>query len=300
MVQVYVKRGKEKRGKWMSPRQVISIDADTGMLSVRGAAGHSMTMAFEDARSPKRSTEITDMIQLACDQMDDEIEDILSFWPSDDANVLENDNNVDNSDAISSDDDKKSEDPLLVNESIMGDKNEDPVSTPSSPSAQIGRTRQTTALTRVLLNCIDANTTGERVEVFWPAGNAYYPVVASEITTNGKHVIKYDNDDVETLTMSTEIWRYQSGPSALAGQLTALTSIEERVLKELMKVFGKKPFLLQHAHEFEQFPISNAHAAEESEFTKTVHIFKRSSVPQDEKVISSHVLYKVKSMTTGP
>lgn len=91
-------------------------------------------MAFEYARAAQCSTEITDIIELACDQLDDHIEDILSLCPVDDANVPDEDNHIDISDAISSDDDTKPEDPLLVNESIIVDNTDDPVRIPSSPS----------------------------------------------------------------------------------------------------------------------------------------------------------------------
>lgn len=48
LVQIYVKHGKQKRGTWLSPRQVNKIDTDAGMLTVPSAAGHSISVPFKD------------------------------------------------------------------------------------------------------------------------------------------------------------------------------------------------------------------------------------------------------------
>lgn len=63
LVQVFVKRGHQKRGKWLSPRQIINIDIEAGMLSVPGSAGHTINVALENARAAHLSSEITLMIQ---------------------------------------------------------------------------------------------------------------------------------------------------------------------------------------------------------------------------------------------
>ena len=57
---------------------------------------------------------------------------------------------------------------------------------------------------------------GERVEVFWPDDNTYYPGVVTEVTHGGQHVVLYDDSDVETLNFSNEVWRYESIPHAHA------------------------------------------------------------------------------------
>lgn len=62
-MQVYQKHGHQKRGKWLSPRQVIRIDIDAGIRSVPGSAGHKITVAFEDDRAAHMQSDITEMIQ---------------------------------------------------------------------------------------------------------------------------------------------------------------------------------------------------------------------------------------------
>lgn len=114
----------------------------------------------------------------------------------------------------------------------------------------------------------------------------------SEITNDGKHFIEYNGDDVKTINISTETWRYGPVASAHTGKIVSLPSTEQRVLNELMKAFGKTLFMHHHAQAFEQFPLTNSYVAEEAEFTKTVHVVKRASVPLDANVKSSHVVYK--------
>lgn len=50
MVQVYLKRVLEKRGRWSSPRVVLSIDPSAGSISVPGSANNQITVAFEEFR----------------------------------------------------------------------------------------------------------------------------------------------------------------------------------------------------------------------------------------------------------
>lgn len=62
----------------LSPRQVIQIDIDARMLSIPGAGGHKITVAFKNARAAHVQSDITEMIQEAIDTLDEELEDILS------------------------------------------------------------------------------------------------------------------------------------------------------------------------------------------------------------------------------
>lgn len=81
------------------------------------------------------------------------------------------------------------------------------------------------------------------VETFWPIDNGFYKGSVSELTTDGKHVIVYDDEDIESLLISDENWRYESSAQAEIGNFTTLPSDEQRVLRELMHVFGNKSLL---------------------------------------------------------
>lgn len=63
LVQVFVKRGHGKGGRCLSPRQVISIETESGMLSVPGLTGHKIIVAFEDSRVAHVNSDITEIIQ---------------------------------------------------------------------------------------------------------------------------------------------------------------------------------------------------------------------------------------------
>ena len=252
LVQVYVKRGKEKRGRWLSPRQVISINTDAGMLSVPGAAGRQISVAFEDARAAHVQSEITDMIQESIDKLDNGIEEILSTPDATSYNDqiqnssqdlstdhLHINNYDDNEYHISSDNDDE-------NSHISDDED-------VSPEPEIVTPPQN-----------DLPSVGDRVEIFWPIDNAFYKGSVSELTPDGKHVIVYDDEDVETIMMSEENWKYESSAHAELGNFTTLPSDEQRVLREIMSVFGNKSFLRHQAQGFEQFPLVNAYLAEET------------------------------------
>lgn len=84
---------------------------------------------------------------------------------------------------------------------------------------------------------------GERLEVFWPADNAYYPGVVTDINADDKHVILYDDAEVETLTISDEQWRYDTSEQAHFGRFSTLLSDEQHVLRQMMDVLGNKRIL---------------------------------------------------------
>lgn len=47
MVEVFMKVGKSKRGKWSSPLQFIEIDGDADYVTVPGTSGKTMFAAVE-------------------------------------------------------------------------------------------------------------------------------------------------------------------------------------------------------------------------------------------------------------
>lgn len=45
-IQVFDNNGQDDRGKWISPRVVLSVDTHSGTVSVAGAIGHTIVTAF--------------------------------------------------------------------------------------------------------------------------------------------------------------------------------------------------------------------------------------------------------------
>lgn len=113
------------------------------------------------------------------------------------------------------------------------------------------------------------------------------------MTDDKQHVIVYDDAEVKTLNMANERWRYALSAHALVGPLSALSSDEQRVLRELTEFFGNKPFLRHQFQAFGQFSLVN----EENEFFKIVRVVKRHVVSRVAKVYLFMSSTKSKSMT---
>jgi len=70
IVEVFIKRENEKRGKWTSPKPVISVDADTFSVTVPGKNGRKNRAAFEDIRLSVANDNFSKVIQDAIDALD--------------------------------------------------------------------------------------------------------------------------------------------------------------------------------------------------------------------------------------
>ena len=209
LVQVYIQKDKEKKGKWSSPRTVLKIDKDSGIVTVPGSTGRPSSFAVEDVRLAVIDDDFAKHISETNDQLSDILEDALEA-----AVQAENSDNITNE----------------VSTEYVPDFDHDgePVSSPS---------------------------VGDRVEVYWPVDDMYYPGVVGEITTDGNHVVNYDDGDSETLELTNEQWRHANALSANVTQFNHLESEQPEILRKLMETFGNKPFLLHHAQGFPQYII---------------------------------------------
>jgi len=81
LVQVFHKLEKEKRGKWLSPRTVLSIDREAGIVSVPGADGRKICAAVEDVRAAIVDDEFAQMVQETRDSLDVALEECLDSLP---------------------------------------------------------------------------------------------------------------------------------------------------------------------------------------------------------------------------
>lgn len=87
LVQIYVKRDKEKRGKWFSPRTVLSFDKIAGIVTVDGAAGKTISAGVEDVRPAICNEEFALHVQEAIDCLDQSLDEILE--PSPDSSIVQ-------------------------------------------------------------------------------------------------------------------------------------------------------------------------------------------------------------------
>ena len=77
LVQVFYKLEKEKRGKWLSPRTVLEIDQNAGIVKVPGSMGRTISAALEDVRIAHEPDDIVKHIFESIDQMDE----LINYWP---------------------------------------------------------------------------------------------------------------------------------------------------------------------------------------------------------------------------
>lgn len=69
----------------------------------------------------------------------------------------------------------------------------------------------------------------------------------------------------------------------------------QSVLYHVLEYFGNRPSLRYQAQGFPQFSLKTAYDVEKKNFKKTVKIVPISEVPARANIISSHVLYKLKT-----
>lgn len=81
---------------------------------------------------------------------------------------------------------------------------------------------------------------GVRGEVFWPDDNQIYSGSESEVNDNGKCVITYTDDGIETLNMSQEHWRIEQSPLQASSIQMAkvLESNKQETIRSIMDFLG--------------------------------------------------------------
>lgn len=77
LVQIFVKKGHEKRGRWLSPRVVLSVDTNAGTVSVPGSNGHKVVAAVEDTRPAIVEDDFAASIVESIDQLDESIHESI-------------------------------------------------------------------------------------------------------------------------------------------------------------------------------------------------------------------------------
>ena len=76
MVQVYVRTGKEKRGKWLSPRTALSIDRTAGTVTVAGSNGRKIVAAVEDTRLAVVDSDLASAVVESLDTLNENLSEL--------------------------------------------------------------------------------------------------------------------------------------------------------------------------------------------------------------------------------
>ena len=285
MVEVYSNTGMNKKGKWSTPKIVLLVDKQSGNITVPGKNGRRAIVAAEDARLALPDDSLASAVQRAIDEVDDVIDyaadaqaeavstapplTVLTHEDADFSGSNAESTRVVNDDAANV--------PDLNNDVLPADD-------------------------EVLPNLQTDIHLGDRLRVYWPMDDKYYPGQINTIYNNGEVDVLYDDGDVERLNLDNEAWEF-TGESyfmpASSAELMEVTDKEPEVLREMMNHFGNKAFLLHQAQGFEQFPLVTSYNREEESFVKTVKIVSRDEVPPQANVIGSHVLYKLKLNDDG-
>ena len=168
---------------------------------------------------------------------------------------------------------------------------------PSSPEHSTANDADFSSDTAQIEPCV-----GDKISVFWPLDQEYYPGIVESEENDGRINVKYDDGDTECLDITKEVWKFNdslTSSSSSFSNMLQVTSTENSVLSSMLEHFGNKPFMRHQAQGFEQFALVNAYKAEEETFLKTVRPVTHDKIPAGSNVISSHVLYKVKQNDEG-
>lgn len=301
-VQVFVRNAANNRGKWLSPRPIVEIDRRSETVTVPGSHGHKIIASFEDIRTVPCDDEFARLVSESLDELDDEVRCALeqeksvgnrkttnvknkrvkpckhrrrkSVESTDDRHRCASDDEqvFDDSNVIEND---TSSNDYTASDHVSGDNNDDS----NEQDSQMP-------------------DLGDQVDIYWSEDDEYYSGVVTEVDETG-HTIVYDDGDVEIVDFSGEQWRFtgsQDGvlESNTVSGLTTLSRNEQEALGAMFKYFGNKPFMRHEAQGFSQAAIMSAYQREEDVFLENVKIVRRTTIPTDANIISSHTLYKLK------
>lgn len=141
---------------------------------------------------------------------------------------------------------------------------------------------------------------GDAIQVFWQLKDQSFNSKVAKILDDSRPVIHYDDDDVETLQLSNETWRFTSTASAsTARSAVKLEGGQQLVLLKMLKAFRNKPIMLHHVQGLSQQHLYNAYRVEQDAFLRPARPFSRQFVGKDENVIGCSVIYCLKLEDDG-
>lgn len=186
----FVKKDKEKFGRWLSPRVVLLYHQSSGIVKVPCNAGRAIYAAFEDVRLSTCTDDFAKHISETNDQLSAVIEDLV-------INLYTPIDKVDHSTADST-----------TNFQISKDEK----SFESSNDPYFDHDDEPIVQTDVK----------DQIDKYWPLEDQFYSGTVKLITDEGQHIINYDYGHSETLQIVDETWR---SIATLAANLTILPSV---------------------------------------------------------------------------
>lgn len=101
----------------------------------------------------------------------------------------------------------------------------------------------------------------------WTLEHKLVPGTTETVTDNGKHTINYDEDDVKTLELENENWKFNNSVNGLKAGTSKFNmspkSREQKSLSEMFSDLGKRSSLQNQAQTFDQLALVNACRKEE-------------------------------------
>jgi len=77
MVQIYVKKGNEKRGKWSGDKIVLSYDESSRSVTVPGGRGKRIIAAVEDVRPAIQKDSFAKLVQESIDELEMSLDEVI-------------------------------------------------------------------------------------------------------------------------------------------------------------------------------------------------------------------------------
>lgn len=138
---------------------------------------------------------------------------------------------------------------------------------------------------------------GDKVEMFWPHDNEFYPGIIAE-EQSGSQTVVYNAGSIETLNFGNETCRYASSAKLLSINASSikLNGGAPTILSCMFNFFVNEPFLHHQAQAFPVYIVLNAYTymTDEFDFKKVVKETPHGEIPHKANIVASHTIYKVK------
>lgn len=230
---------------------MIEFDACSWTVEVPGCSCEPIKVSIEDIRPALRNDSFASLIQHASDELDENIVDLLSsLSPVTTTGTPSSGHLLPTNDVLD-----PSTDVYFLTHDLLPDY----------------RTNNSFSDSPVVPKV------GDRIEIFWPIDNAFYPGQIQSLQ-NGQHCIHYDDGDTEAMNMTSEAWRFLS---ASTQPPPLLRSQSHDVLSSMLNYSGNRTFMPRRVHTFPPHVILIDNRNEGTSFKRTVRVVSTSSVDQN-------------------
>lgn len=188
---------------WTAPLTVLSVDCDSGTVTVPESNGKLVKAAFGDVRLTIHDDSSAELVHDANDDLYDYLQALLmNDQPGSDAAAQ----TIDESSYVADDNQFEPcfviDDALSVYSTDAQPSFDEPSNTPNDSNDQ---TQAATITNHLMTQSVEPKV-GDKIKIFWPLDTVYYLVLVFVEQNNNKTV--FDNDSgIETLDVATETWR---------------------------------------------------------------------------------------------